>query len=75
MTTYNNINDFMKYEMDLFEKRVLWKINTFFSTKTDPTAICDPNFGSFNTFACTLALIVPVGSCNKDVYNSNFVVA
>ena len=61
--------------MELFEKRVLWKLNTFLNTKTDPTSICDPNSGSFNTFACTLALTISVGSYNKEVYNSHFCVA
>jgi len=75
MATYNNINAFMKCDMELFEKRVLWKINTFFSTKTDPTAISDPNSESFKTFACTFALTILVGSCNKEVYNSHFCVA
>jgi len=75
MSTYNNINAFMKYDMELFEKRVLWKLNTFLNTKTDPTSICDPNSGSFNTFACTLALTISVGSYNKEVYNSHFCVA
>jgi len=74
MATYKSINAFMKYDMDLVEKSFM-EDKYILSTKTDPTAICDPNFGSFNTFSCTLSLTIPIGSCTKEVYNSHFCVA